>query len=93
MTKLKAMATAQGLTLVPKDTLLLELGRRAIGCRMVKRTRGHIYQMFLACTLPYFPRDLLWETLPMECVKEDTEKRVQWELRTVAEVAEMLEKY
>lgn len=88
MTKLRAMAAARRLALMSKDTLLLELGR-AIGRRMIKRTGGHIYQM-LSCTLPYFPRELLQEILPTVCVKENTEKSMQWELRTVAEVEQIL---
>lgn len=82
------MAAAQRLTLISKDTLLLELGR-AIGRRMVKRQGGQIYQM-IACTLPYFPRDVLREIIPTPCMKEDSVKSAHWELRTVAEVAEVL---
>lgn len=88
LVQVHAMATALGLTLIPKDVLLMEIGR-AIGRRMVKRVGDKVYQM-LTCTLPYFPRQLLRETIPVACVMEDTTKSMRWELATTSEVAEVL---
>lgn len=88
MAQSRAMAAAQHLSLVSKDTLLVEMGR-SIARRMVKRTGAHIYQM-LTCSLPYFPRDLLREIIPQTCVKEETAKIIHWELTTVTEVEQVL---
>lgn len=88
MTQLRAAAAARGLTLVSKDALLVELGR-AICRRMLKRAGAHIYQM-LTFSLPYFPRELLQEILPVHCVKEESVRMIQWELGTMAEVAQVL---
>lgn len=86
--QLQSMAADQGLVLMRKDVLLVEVGR-AIGRRMVKRSGDQIYQM-LTCALPYFPRELLREIIPLACVKEQTTMSMHWELATESEVAETL---
>lgn len=86
MERLKALAAARNLALVSKEKLLNELGQ-SIARRIVKRSGAQVYQM-LTCALPYFPRQVLQETFPEQCVTEETAARMTWELRTVSEVAQ-----
>lgn len=85
MEKLRAMASAHGLVLFPKEKLLAELGQ-AIARRMVKRRGDEVYQM-VACTLPYFPKEILQDILPVGSIKEHSQKKTLWELTSAEEVS------
>lgn len=84
METLRALAAKYNFSLIPKDSLLRELGY-GIAKRMVKRRGNDVYQM-LGFNLPYFPRELLKEIFPTSSVSEESPKQMCWVLATHQEL-------